>query len=176
MKPAIERASRRRRPNPRLAKIHRNYTVEEVAQLFEVHRNTVRQWIKHGLPTTDSRRPMLVLGRDLATYLQARRAKNKRRCEPGEIYCLRCRAPRRPAGDMADYVPLMLGQGNLVGLCPCCESLMYRRVSAQKLDALKGGLEVTLPLAQPHIGESAEPSENSDFAKANRGHGHTQPG
>jgi hypothetical protein len=35
-----------RHPNPRLAKIHRNYTVEEVANVFGVHRNTVRQWIK----------------------------------------------------------------------------------------------------------------------------------
>lgn len=32
----------KRHPNPRLAKIHRSYTVEEVAGVFGVHRNTVR--------------------------------------------------------------------------------------------------------------------------------------
>ena len=42
-----------RRPNPKLAKIHRTYTVEEVARLYDVHRNTVRQWIKDGLPSMD---------------------------------------------------------------------------------------------------------------------------
>ena len=100
---------RRRRPNPRLAKIHRNYTVEEVAGLFGIHRNTVREWVKRGLPTSDGRRPMLLLGRDLVAFLSARRAKNKRTCQPGELYCVRCRAPRAPAGDMVDYVALPLG-------------------------------------------------------------------
>ena len=96
-------AMRKRRPNYRLVKIHRNYTVEEVARLFGTHKNTVRAWVKAGLPTCDSKRPMLILGRDLPAYLQARRTRNKRPCKPGEIYCVRCRAPKRPAGDMAEY-------------------------------------------------------------------------
>ena len=74
----------KRRPNPRLAKIHRNYTVEEIASLYGVHKNTVRQWIKDGLPTSDHRRPLLVLGRDLAEFLHNKRRKNKRTCKPGE--------------------------------------------------------------------------------------------
>ena len=53
---------RKRHPNPRLAKIHRSYTVDEVASLFGVHRNSVREWVKRGLPTSDGRRPMLILG------------------------------------------------------------------------------------------------------------------
>ena len=101
----------KRLPNPRLAKIHRNYTVEEIATLFGVHRNTVRAWIKRGLPTSDDRHPLLILGRDLAAFLQAQRAKNKRTCQPGEIYCVRCRAPKAPAGAMADYEALSATQG-----------------------------------------------------------------
>lgn len=139
----------KRHPNPRLAKIHRNYTVDEIAHLYGVHRNTVREWIRRGLPTSDSRRPMLVLGRDLATFLQARREKNNRSCRPGEIYCVGCRTPRAPAGEMADYVPVTATLGNLVGLCPVCEALMYRRVSAAKLGLIKGPLDVTLSKAQP---------------------------
>ena len=54
----------KRHPNPRLAKIHRNYTVEEVAGLYGVHRNTVREWVRRGLPTIDDRRPMLIVGTD----------------------------------------------------------------------------------------------------------------
>ena len=91
---------RKRHPNPRLAKIHRNYTVEEVASLFGIHRNTVREWVKRGLPTSDGRRPMLILGRDLVAFLSARRAKNKRTCPPGELYCVRCRQTG-PARKMA---------------------------------------------------------------------------
>jgi hypothetical protein len=93
------------RPNPRLVKLHRSYTVEEIADLYSIHKNTVREWVKVGLPALDDRRPMLILGRELGAFLQARRTKNKRTCQPGEMYCLRCRIPRMPAGDMADYLP-----------------------------------------------------------------------
>ena len=68
-----------RLPNPRLAKIHRNYTVEEVARLYGVHRNTVRQWIKRdGLPICDDGRPVLILGGELAAFLTRKRTRNKR--------------------------------------------------------------------------------------------------
>ena len=89
----------KRRPNHRLVKLHRNYTVEEIARLYDAHKNTVRQWVKAGLPVLDDKRPMLILGRELAAFLQARRTKNKRSCQPGEMYCLRCRAPKKAAGD-----------------------------------------------------------------------------
>ena len=89
---------RKRHPNHRLVKIHRSYTVEEIAKLFGIHKNTVRGWVKSGLATSDDKRPMLILGHDLAAFLQARRVKNKRPCKPGEIYCVRCRAPKFPAG------------------------------------------------------------------------------
>ena len=52
----------KRHPNPRLVKIHRSYTVEETATVCGVHRNTVRQWIKTGLRTLDTRRPVLMQG------------------------------------------------------------------------------------------------------------------
>ena len=106
----------KRHPNPRLAKIHRNHTVEEIAELYRVHKNTVRAWIKEGLPTIDDRRPTLVLGCDLRDFLTVRRQKNKRPCQDGEIYCLRCRVPRVPAGNMADYRPLTPALGHLIGI------------------------------------------------------------
>ena len=154
----------KRRPNPRLAKIHRSYTVEEVASLFGVHRNTVREWVKRGLPTNDDRRPMLILGRDLDAFLQAKRTRNKRTCKPGEIYCVRCRAPRAPAGEMLDYQPVTETLGNLIAICSECDAMMYRRVSLAKLEQVRGQLDITMPQALPHIGESAQPSVNSDFA------------
>lgn len=153
----------KRHPNPRLAKIHRNYTVEETAALFGVHRNTVREWVKRGLPTIDDRRPMLILGRDLVAFLRARRAKNKRTCQPGEIYCVRCRSPKAPAGDMADYEPVTATLGNLIAICSECEAMMYRRVSLVKLEQVRGKLDITMPQALPHIDESARPSVNSDL-------------
>jgi len=157
------RPKRKRHPNYRRVKIHRNYTAEEIAKLFGVHRNTVREWVKRGLPTIDHRRPMLIYGSDLAAFLQARRVKNKRTCQPGEIYCMRCRAPKNPAGEMADYKPITTTRGNLVAICPSCESMIYRGVNVGKLDYVRGNLQVAMPQALPHIDESVKPSVNRDF-------------
>lgn len=129
-----------RLPNPRLTKINRSYTVEEVASLYGVHRNTVRQWIKQGLSVCDDRRPLLILGTELRAFLARKRTQNKRPCKPGEIYCLPCRAPQMPALGMAEYQPLTPASGNLIGLCPACERLIYRRVAFANLNAVKGNL------------------------------------
>ena len=153
----------KRHPNPRLAKIHRNYTVDEVATLYAVHKNTVRAWVKSGLPTSDDRKPLLILGRDLTAYLQAKRVKNKQTCQPGQIYCMRCRVPKSPGGDMAEYQPLTPTLGNLIGICPSCNSMMYRRVNLAKLTEVSANLDLTLPQALLHIGESPNPSVNSDL-------------
>lgn len=152
-----------RLPNPRLAKIHRSYTVEEVAQLYGVHRNTVRQWIKQGLPICDDRRPVLILGSELAAFLTLKRTRNKRPCKPGEIYCVRCRAPQTPALGMADYEPLTATGGNLIGLCSKCDGMMYRRVNRARLSAVAGILEVRFTRGQERIDESNNPSVNSDL-------------
>ena len=93
----------KRRANHRLAKIHRSYSVEEIARLYGIHRNTVRQWLKSGLPTTDQKKPLLILGLDLAEFLQMRQARNRRTCGPGQMYCLRCREPKRPADNLAEF-------------------------------------------------------------------------
>lgn len=154
---------RKRRPNHRLVKIHRSYTVEEVARLFGSHKNTVRAWVKAGLPTCDSKRPTLILGRDLAAYLKDRRAKGRRPCQPGEIYCMRCRAPKRPAGDMVEYQPTTATLGNLIGICPDCEGMMYRRASMAKLEPIRVELDITFAEAERQVSESDCPSVNSEF-------------
>ena len=135
---------RRHRPSHRLVKIHRNYTVEETSRLLGIHKNTVRAWIKTGLPVCDDMRPQLILGRELVPFLQSRRAKKKRPCAPGEMYCFRCRVPRTPAGDMADFVLKTNALGNLVGICPQCSAMMYRRASVVKLPAIREKLDITI--------------------------------
>jgi len=133
--------------NPRLAKIHRNYSVEEIAELYGIHKNSVRMWIKQGLPTIDDKRPKLVHGQDLRAFLDNKRTKNKCSCKPGEIYCVRCREPRSPAGNMADYQPVTSELGNLVGICPSCEIMIYRRTSLAKLERIRGHLDIGMPEA-----------------------------
>lgn len=154
---------KKRHPNYRLVKIHLNYTVEEIANLFGSHKNTVRAWIKTGLPTIDDKRPVLILGRELAAFLKSRRAKKKQKCQPGEMYCLRCRAPKIPDGNMVDYEVVTEKIGNLVAICPDCYLTMNRRVSFAKLDQVIGKMDITFSQALRHINESIQPTVNSDL-------------
>lgn len=147
---------KKRHPNHRLIKIHRNYTVEEVASVLGVHKNTVREWIRQGLPTTDDRRrPMLILGSDLVSFLKTRRARNKRPCRPGELYCVRCRTPKSPAENMADYETVTETAGKLIAICPDCGLIMNQRVSVAKLGQIRGNLDIRMPQAPRHIAETA---------------------
>jgi excisionase family DNA binding protein len=155
----------KRRPNYRLVKIHRNYTVEEVARLFGAHKNTVRQWIKSGLKSLDRRRPLLVHGSDLSAFLRDRKQAKKRPCQPGEFYCLRCRVPRPPAGEMAEYIPITGTIGNLEGICPECDTMIYRRASLAKLTQIRGKLDITFREAPGQVSEREEPSLNSDISQ-----------
>lgn len=154
---------KQRHPNHRLVKIHRSYTVEEIAEMFGIHKNTVREWVKAGLATSDTKRPMLILGCDLIAFLQARRGKNKQKCKPGEIYCVRCRAPKFPAEDMAEYTPVTEKFGNLTAICPDCSSIMNRRVNLINLELVREKIDISYPQALRHIIESNKPSVNSDL-------------
>lgn len=144
-----------KRPNPNLAKIHRNYTVEEVADLFSVHKNTVRLWVKDGLATNDDKRPMLILGSNLKHYLQAKRKSKKRKCLPFEIYCVRCRLPQLPAENMVDYEPINCSMGRLIGLCPSCGGIINKYFNIAKLELIQDKLDITLPKALKHINETS---------------------
>jgi hypothetical protein len=155
----------RRHPNPRLAKIHYSYSVEELARLFKVHKNTVRNWCKQGLEPIDDKRPVLIRGQDARRFLAERRARTKQACGAGRIYCLPCRAPKVPAGNMAECIATSETIGTLCGICPDCDRIIYRRVNPQKLDAVRGDLSITVTQAQPRIEETRKPIVNCDSSE-----------
>jgi MerR HTH family regulatory protein len=66
-----------RYPSARRIKIHRTYTVEEIARVLDVHKHTVRRWEKVGLLAIDDHRPKLFRGPDVHVFLGARAC----RCE-----------------------------------------------------------------------------------------------
>ena len=154
-----------RHPNPRLAKIHRSYSVDEMARLFDVHKNTVRRLAQARFG--GNRRPAPDRGpwRRNSPLPSDRRARAKRACGPGRIYCLPCRAPKVPAVKMVECVATSDTAGTLRGICPDCDRMIYRRVNPQKLDAVRGDLDVTVTQAQPRIEETTKPNVNCDSTK-----------
>ncbi len=149
-----------RRPNWRLVKIHRSYTVEEAARLLGVAKGSVLRWVKSGsLPALKEQRPFLILGRDLQDYLKGRRTK-KQTCGPAQCYCFTCRAPRDAAERMADFWPVTAKVGNLQALCASCGGLMHKRVSLARLPGLRACLDITNRQAPPRIGKCDAPRLN----------------
>ena len=144
----------KRHQNPRLAKKNRSYEVNEIADLYGAHKNTVLNWIKQGLPTLDIKRPLMILGTDLNAFHAKRRAKNKHPCKPNEIYCMKCKIPKEPAVGMVEYKPVNEKTGNIIGICPACETLMYRRISIVKIKQFSTLMGFTLPQAHLHIADS----------------------
>lgn len=154
----------RTRLNPKRAKLHYAYTVDEAAHLFDLHRNTVRGWLKSGgLEPIDGGRPILIKGAALRAFLEDRRAKAKRPCPPGALYCFSCRVPRKPALGMADFRPRDTGAGDLSALCEACGTTMHRRASQTALEQILPGVPVRIVGAAPRIAEPPHPSDTCDL-------------
>jgi excisionase family DNA binding protein len=149
-------------PNARRIKIHRNYTIEEIARVLAVHKNTVRRWQKAGLRALDNGRPQLFHGTEIRRFLGARRQQVRRPCPAGHLYCFRCRQPKAPLGAEVDLLPLNASAANLCGLC-ACGTLMYRRVSRRTLAVARRDFIVTIPKACSRIGDKDIPPVNGDF-------------
>jgi len=158
----------KRHPNPRLAERLRLYTVEELATLFQLHKNTVRGWQKLGLKPIDDHRPALFRGIDVSDFLRARRKTAKRPCGAGKIYCLKCRAPKTPDGNMADLSVQGPSSGCLIGICPTCATMLYRRVNPSRIESIRGQLEISVRNAQTRIEDRDNPNLSSDFKARER--------
>lgn len=137
--------SRGRRADPRRIKIHRSYTVEQLAQLLGCHKNSVRQWLKQGLEfLDDGKRPLLIQGSVARRFLEARRRSRKRRCQPHELYCLRCQEPRAPAALQAHYRAAPGQAGLLSAACSVCGTAMFKRVAESSLTVLEQSLDLKI--------------------------------
>jgi hypothetical protein len=71
---------------------------------------------------------------------------------------------------MAECIPTGPQSGNLCGICPDCERLIYRRVNPTKIDTIRGELEITFTRPTARIGESAGPSVNCDSGEKAQAH------
>lgn len=144
----------RRRAVPRKLNAHRPYEVDQVARACRVHRNTVRNWIKNGLVVLSDTRPTLINGGCVRAFLGERKAKAKRPCAPGYLYCFSCQAPMRPIAGTLQFEPTNPTLGSLRATCSQCGTLMYRYARIAALDSVCGDFAVTLQGGQRHIGKT----------------------
>ncbi len=136
-----------KRPNPRVLRAARTYTIDEAATALGVSTGTVRSWVKAGLPLMKSQRPFLILGDTLRSFLQDRAAGAKVTLQPDQLYCLTCKAARTPMGHMVDCIPQTDKTARLLGLCDVCGGTCNRMIGKAQIDqigrifsvAMKGG-------------------------------------
>lgn len=143
--------------------IHRQYTIEEAARVANCCRATIKRMIERGLPVIADRRPILILGEDLANFRNTRRRRQP--CGLAELFCFKCRKPCKPALGMADFVAKPSKGANLVALCETCATVMNKRVARARLSALMSILDITVQQAEPHLSDSPQPSLNDPFHK-----------
>lgn len=154
-----------KRVNPYLVKIHRSYTASELAARLGLHKNTVRHWQRDGLASVDEGRPTLFQGAVVRAFLINRNASRKRPCPPDTLYCVRCREPRPPELEKADYLELRPGTGNLRAVCSNCGSTMHRRARADAIPTIMPSIEVQIREATPRLVRLAPPSPNCDLER-----------
>ena len=151
-----------RRANQQRVKLHRSYSVPELACCLGVHKNTIRLWQRGGLEPIDASRPVFFQGATVRAYLAKRNASRKRPSPPGMIYRFRCREPRAPALGMLDYFAATSVSGNLRAICEACNGMMHRCIRQADLPAKMPLLEIQIRQVPPRLGGGPSPSQNCD--------------
>jgi hypothetical protein len=140
------------------------YDVAEIAKLFAIHRNTVRNWLRQGLKTIDDRRPQLIHGTALRAFLGQQHSARKSACGPGEFFCFKCRAPRAPFAQMIDVAPHTAKVSKLTALCSVCETQMHRTIRQSDLVNLAGLFDLKT-MASERLKDCPEANVDCDFER-----------
>lgn len=117
--------------NTRLIRRKSSYSVQDVAELFRLHKNAVLRWLRDGLDRIDEKKPYFIYGETLAEYLQQKQQKRKHKCASDEFFCCKCRMPRKPWEHLVDIK--IQNQKKLIisGVCVACGTAI-RRIGATK--------------------------------------------
>lgn len=117
---AAQRKAFRIRHNPRKAKSHRDYSDADVRALYDVSRNTIRNWISAGLRPIEGLPQRLFTGAELNRFHAERAAAARRKPSGSEIFCIPCGAQQAMAGNSVWLSSASGVAGRLAWTCPAC--------------------------------------------------------
>ncbi len=121
-----------RRANPMAVKSALAYEITEAAVALGVTPATIRNWINDGMPAMASRRPYLILGANIRTYLRAKYAKAKTPLASDELFCPTCGRGRAPAAMQVTCRTNTPKTELLQGICSHCGSISNRMISTMR--------------------------------------------
>lgn len=144
----------RRKYNLRKIVSKRCYTTEEIAELFQIHVQTVRTWRKEGLQSIENTSyPYLFLGSDIRSFLKEEMDNRRVKLAENELYCLHCNKAVIPQETKIIDRNVTIGKGKqsvfIIGNCPDC-GLEVRRF-ATKEQLRKSRLRLQKETEMPQI-------------------------
>ncbi len=154
-----------KRTSWRLVKQHRCYTVYEASRLLNVGNPTIRRWVScDGLEIIGDKKPFLIHGQALKAFLKTRQ-KPKQKCKLDECYCLRCKAPRKPAFNEVEITQSNQATEMMEALCSTCSCVMFKRLSRTQISLIQDLLTVTFKQAPEPIRDTHSPCLNANLKK-----------
>ncbi|GAB5447417.1 helix-turn-helix domain-containing protein [Gymnodinialimonas sp.] len=121
------------RVQARRVKMHRSYTIQQLADLLEVTVGTVRRWCKRGLYCLTDKRPFLIEGQDFHEFHAEKLARKKTSLQAFEVYCLGCKTAQTPQPGLVDAEPMDAKRDRIMAICPTCERLTRRIIKRSDL-------------------------------------------
>ena len=136
--------AKKRKFNWKRVKQQLSYKLEDIAELLDVHIQTVRNWRrKEGLQTIDDQTPYMVHGSELIRFIKDYNQKLKMfECELHELPCFKCRAPKVPLDNKASLYKKNAKLGFVYGVCPTCSTIMNKSFSLKNISLLEEYLRV----------------------------------
>lgn len=150
---------KKRKPDLRKIRITKIYTVDQIATALDRNVGTVRVWIRDGLPVLDGRKPALIEGAALKSWLKIRWESKKQKCSPGEFYCCKCRKPRAPRRSSVSIHPKNIKTLNIKALCGLCGTRMNKGAAFADLGQLQEQFQL-LAQQEQHLSEYDDPCVN----------------
>jgi len=151
----------KRRYNTRLIKATWPYDVQQIADLFGLHKNAVLRWLKEGLQADTTRRPYLIRGDELIRFLDDRQKSKRQKCSFDEFFCFKCRAPRKAYEAIADLTIESPTRFRIKGLCAACGTSVNKVQGIKNLPKIEASFHVQQREGW-HLIEGFNPSVNSD--------------
>jgi hypothetical protein len=155
LQPAFKNAAnqimkKRRKYNTRRISSKMSYSVQEIAELCSLHKNAVLTWVRSGLKTIDQKKPYLINGAVLIEYINNKQKSRKHKCKPNELFCFKCRQPRKPKTDSVSITTRNIHRLKISAKCEVCETKMFKEASVQRRPELEKTYSVVLQ-TQEHI-------------------------
>jgi hypothetical protein len=158
---------KRRRYDIRRIRPTMSYSVQEIAETFDIHKSAVLNWIKQGLKIIDHHKPYLVYGETLVHFLRDRKDKKLQVCKPDEFYCCKCRKPQRSQENLVTIEIISPHRIKIMGQCWICQTKLFRAASTKNLAYFQKIFSVS-SLAEEHIYDCLNVSVDSEiFEKGN---------